>query len=359
MARLINTKREVFKILYVNIKKKFKDFHLDIEFESQDEVLALLGASGCGKSLTLKCIAGVETPDEGQIILNGRTLYDSNKRINLSPQKRKVGLLFQNYALFPNMTLEQNIMAGIPKNHPDKKGLLKEKIEVFSLQGLEKKYPHQLSGGQQQRVALARMLVNKPELILLDEPFSALDTYLRWQLEQELVSTLKAYNGTTLFVSHNRDEVYRISNRIAVINQGKIETITYKKDLFKKPPSINGAILTGCENISRAKKISEDKIFAIDWNIDLECEEKVLDTIKYIGIRAHHINWSLDEVQENHFSLNISEFIDDLFNKILVLSTNGKTPIYLKLSKDEFKNLKNNKNIDIVIKKKNILLFYS
>lgn len=349
----------VFKILYVNIKKKFKDFLLDVEFRSKDEVLALLGSSGCGKSMTLKCIAGVETPDSGQIILNGRTLYDSNKKINLSPQKRKVGLLFQNYSLFPNMTLEENIMAGIPKKHPEKIGLLKKKIESFSLQGLEKKYPSQLSGGQQQRVALARMLVNRPELILLDEPFSALDTYLRWQLEQELVSTLKDYKGTSLFVSHNRDEVYRISNRIAIMNDGKIETICCKKDLFKSPPTVNGAILTGCENISRAKKIGDKKILALDWNLELECDEIVLDNIEYIGIRAHHIDYCYDPTYENHFILNIIDFVEDIFNKIVILSSNANAPLYMKLSKEDFKSLNNNSKLAISIHKKNILLFYS
>ncbi|TJX15406.1 ATP-binding cassette domain-containing protein [Tissierella creatinini] len=348
----------VFKILYVNIKKKFKDFQLNVEFESKDEVLALLGSSGCGKSMTLKCIAGVEKPDSGQIILNGRTLYDSSKKINLCPQKRKVGLLFQNYALFPNMTLEQNILMGIPKNHPDKLGLLKEKIESFSLQGLEKKYPSQLSGGQQQRVALARMLVNSPELILLDEPFSALDTYLRWQLEQELVSTLKDYKGTSLFVSHNRDEVYRISNRIAIMKDGKIETISSKKDLFKNPSSMNGAILTGCENISRAKKIGEKRILALDWNLELECDESVLDNIEYVGIRAHHIDHCNDSIYDNHFNLNIIDFIEDLFNKIVILSSNGNAPLYIKLSKEDFKDLNINSKLDISIHKKNILLFY-
>src|SRR5690554_5287132 len=143
-------------MLYVNIKKSFKDFSLDIEFETNKETLALFGPSGCGKSMTLKCIAGIEKPDEGEIILNNRILFSSKKKINLSPQKRKVGLLFQNYALFPNMTLEENIKIGIPKNHPNKDEIVKEIIKGFSLEGLENNYPHQLSGGQQQRTALGR-----------------------------------------------------------------------------------------------------------------------------------------------------------------------------------------------------------
>ena len=134
--------------------------------------------------MTLKCIAGIEKPDEGQIVLNNRVLFDRQEKINLLPQERKVGLLFQNYALFPNMTLEENIAIGIPKNCKNKQKVIEEKIDAFSLKGLEKNYPHQLSGGQQQRVALARMLVNEPEILMLDEPFSALDEHLRWKMEQ-------------------------------------------------------------------------------------------------------------------------------------------------------------------------------
>lgn len=356
MAKLKNLEREVFNILYVNIKKKFKDFHLDIEFEAKDEILAILGASGCGKSMTLKCIAGVESPDEGKIILNDRVLYDSKKNINLSPQKRKVGLLFQNYALFPNMTLEENILTGIPKNHSDKLGLLREKIEAFSLGGLEKKYPSQLSGGQQQRVALARMLVNSPELILLDEPLSALDTYLRWQMEQELATVLKNQKTTSLFVSHNRDEVYRICDRIAVIDNGKIETVCSKEELFKNPLSVNSAVLTGCKNISRIKKFGAHKIYAIDWDLELELREEELENFNYIGIRAHHIHLCKDDTSANFHELTIEGFIDDIFSKIALLSKPGKSPIYMFLSNEEVSSLEVSDKINICIQKDDILL---
>lgn len=352
----------VINILYAKIKKRFNDFNLDIEFEAKDETLALLGASGCGKSMTLKCIAGVETLDEGLIILNGRTLFDSKKKINLLPQKRKVGLLFQNYALFPNMTLEQNIAIGVPKNNLHKSEIVKEKIKNFSLEGLEKKYPSQLSGGQQQRVALARMLVSEPELLLLDEPFSALDTYLRWQMEQELMSILKNHNGTTLYVSHNRDEVYRICDRIAVVNNGTIENLSEKLDLFNNPITVNSAILTGCKNISKAKKIDDNRIYAIDWNLELECDEKVMDNIMYVGIRAHDVELSSQLGNENSFELTLLNIVDDLFSKIVVLSnpSNSSQPFYMELSKEKFDNKFNiNKTLNVKINKKNLLLLYS
>ena len=187
--------------LYVDIEKRLGAFRLQSKFEVADETLALLGASGCGKSVTLKCIAGIMTPDRGRIVLNGRVLFDSEKRTDLTPQQRRVGYLFQQYALFPNMTVEQNILCGIREgSRSEKRALAAEKLRMFRLEGLEKKHPAQLSGGQQQRVALARILCSEPQAILLDEPFSALDSYLKWELE--LGELLGAFDGPILWVSH-------------------------------------------------------------------------------------------------------------------------------------------------------------
>ena len=189
--------------LYVDIEKRLGVFRLQSKFEVADETLALLGASGCGKSVTLKCIAGIMTPDRGRIVLNGRVLFDSEKKIALTPQQRRVGYLFQQYALFPNMTVEQNILCGIRAgSRSEKRSLAAEKLRMFRLEGLEKKYPAQLSGGQQQRVALARILCSEPQAILLDEPFSALDSYLKWNLELELSDLLAGFHGPILWVSH-------------------------------------------------------------------------------------------------------------------------------------------------------------
>lgn len=201
--------------LEVRIKKSFPDFQLDVNFRTGEEVFGVLGESGCGKSLTLKCIAGIEKPDEGRIVLNGRTLFDSEQGINVPARARRVGYLFQEYALFPHMTVEENIAVGAgaalkQKRKCNKRGketLVKQYMERFFLTGLEKKYPSELSGGQKQRVAIARMMVTEPELILLDEPFSAIDSYLKWKLEQQLMEWLQV---TTLLVSHNRDEIYRL-----------------------------------------------------------------------------------------------------------------------------------------------------
>ena len=177
--------------LEVNIKKRLGGFTLDVAFSAGDGVLALLGASGCGKSMTLRCIAGIERPDEGRIVLGDRVLFDSAQKINLPPQKRRVGLLFQNYALFPTMTVEQKIAASLSKKD---RGQVAEYIRRFRLEGLERRLPDQLSGGQQQRTALARILVSRPELLMLEQPFSALDEDLRDELQMQMNKLLHTFD---------------------------------------------------------------------------------------------------------------------------------------------------------------------
>lgn len=210
--------------LSVDIRKRLGNFQLDVSFVAEDpsETFALLGASGCGKSVALKCIAGIETPDEGRIELNGRVLFDSDSRVNVPVQGRRVGYLFQNYALFPMMTVEQNVLASVRSGSREERlERARAQMRAFRLGGLEHQRPAQLSGGQQQRCALARIMANEPELLLLDEPFSALDGYLRWQLELELADTLRAFPGGAVFVTHNRDEVYRMCDRVCVLTAGK------------------------------------------------------------------------------------------------------------------------------------------
>ena len=178
---------------------------------------AFWGPLGCGKSLTLRCIAGIETPDEGRIVVNGKVFFDSEQKINLTPQQRKTALLFQNYMLFPNLTVADNIGAGIGREVPraERERIVSEELERFGLRGFGQRYPAQLSGGQQQRVALARMLAARPGILMLDEPFSALDSHLKGVLEQNLVSLFEAFEGTILYVSHDIDESLRFCDRIA------------------------------------------------------------------------------------------------------------------------------------------------
>lgn len=270
--------------LKVNIKKRLGNFNLDVAFETERGVFAILGASGCGKSMTLKCIAGIETPDEGRIELNGRVLYDSAKKINLTPQKRRVGYMFQDYALFPNMTVEQNIKAGMGKHQEEEK--VRSYINRFRLEGMEKHYPAQLSGGQKQRVAMARMIASEPDILLLDEPFSALDSYLKWELEQEMRDMLAEVQKPVLFVSHNRDEVYRLCSMVSCIDHGKMEVIEKTKEFFHNPKTKTAAVLSGCKNISAAEIVDNNHIKALGWGITL-CVSEIPEETKAVGIRAH------------------------------------------------------------------------
>lgn len=276
--------------VYAKIKKRLGNFKLDVEFESDNGTLGLLGASGCGKSMTLKCIAGIIRPDEGLIEVNGQVLFDSNRRIDLKPQDRHVGLMFQNYALFPNMTLRENICSVL--RHSSRSSGIGSKFEELTeslyLKGLEEHYPCQLSGGQQQRAALARILASEPRLIMLDEPLSALDSYLRWQVEQELYGALASFSGTTLYVSHNRDEVFRMCRKICVINEGRSERICTAEELFSAPSSFSAAMLSGCRNYSRIIRIDEKRVHALDWKTELTCKD-VSEDIRYVGVRSHHV----------------------------------------------------------------------
>lgn len=307
--------------LFVDIEKQLGTFHLKVQFEAGNEVLGLLGASGCGKSMTLKCIAGIEIPDRGRIVLDGRTLFDSEKRINLPPQKRKVGYLFQQYALFPNMTVQQNIAAGL-RSKENKDVVIKDIIQAMNLEGTEGKRPHQLSGGQQQRVALARILVNEPEVLLLDEPFSALDSHLRFKLEQEVRDVMRRFGKTVVLVSHNRDEVFRLSDRITILCDGMVETMGSKHEVFRTPRTKNGAILTGCKNISPFKQIGTRKVLALDWNMELELGSDVRDA-SYVGIRMHDLD---TERQANRFCCRVVEEIENPFFYTLMLRKEGCHP---------------------------------
>ncbi|MDB9547981.1 molybdate ABC transporter permease subunit [Dolichospermum circinale] len=286
--------------LFLNIEKRLDNFHLKIAFNTNNQPLGLLGGSGAGKSMILRCLAGIETPTRGQIILNNRVLFDSENNINIPIYQRRIGFLFQNYALFPHLTVAQNIAFGIPK-YIDTKTEVEKQLIAMKLQGFGNRYPHQLSGGQQQRVALARALASKPEALLLDEPFSALDTHLRSQLEQQVTEILADYSGVTLFVTHNMEEAYRLCPHLLVLEQGKAAHYGSKYEIFQHPASVNVAQLTGCKNFSRANILSPQKIEAIDWGCTLEVRENIPSELSYVGIRAHHLIFTKDPQQVNTF----------------------------------------------------------
>ncbi|MDO4961266.1 MAG: ATP-binding cassette domain-containing protein [Eubacteriales bacterium] len=227
--------------LSVDIKKKLGEFELNIKVDTGRDVLALVGASGCGKSMTMKCIAGIERPDSGRIVLNGRVLFDSEKHIDLPPKERRVGYLFQQYALFPNMTVLQNVMAGVRKSSAGKAGNAEQTaramLERFGISDIAGKHPHEISGGQQQRTALARIMVNEPDVLLLDEPLSALDPYLRYTLAMEMKEVLESFDKEIILVSHSMDEIEILAKNMIVINRGEIVREGSVDEVFEEPGS--------------------------------------------------------------------------------------------------------------------------
>lgn len=324
--------------LYVNIKKRLGDFVLDVEFATEKGVSGLLGASGCGKTLTLRSIAGIMTPDEGTIVLNGNTLFDSAKRVNLPPQHRRVGYLFQNYALFPNMTVEQNIACGLyrEKDKSARKSAVAEMIKIMRLGGLEKHRPHQLSGGQQQRAALARILVGRPEILLLDEPFSALDSYLKDKLMTELWNILKTFEKDTLLVTHSRDEAYKLCATLAVMDNGRLKGVGGTKDIFADPRTRAGAALTGCKNIIEARKAGGTRVEVPAWGVIFDAGRPVGDGLCAIGVRAHHFG---ADKTENTFPIRVVDETEEPFEWTLKFmyegQDGGSEPVWWRMAKND------------------------
>ncbi|MBO4819558.1 MAG: ATP-binding cassette domain-containing protein [Firmicutes bacterium] len=317
--------------LVVDIEKKLGSFTLSAQFETGSETMALLGASGCGKSVTLKCIAGIMTPDRGRIELDGRVLFDSEKHIDLSPQQRRVGYLFQQYALFPNMTVLQNIMCGVRSGtKEDKKKKALENIRIFQLEGLEDKHPMQLSGGQQQRVALARIMASEPSVILLDEPFSALDSFLKWNLELEMSDLLVSFKGPIIWVSHDLGECYRNCDRVCVMEDGVTGDVTDMDTLLSHPQTKAAARLIGCRNFLAAEK-KENGIELKGWDISLPIE-----TDKD-GSLAVAVLDSAILFEEEGISAVVKRVIEDMDYAVMLLCPEGKEGPFIRavLPKDE------------------------
>ena len=344
--------------LVVDIEKDLAGFSLDVSFCVDDarEVMGLLGASGCGKSMTLKCIAGVVTPDSGHIELDGRVLFDSESRVDVPARDRRVGYLFQDYALFPNMDVLHNVMAGVrSRDAAERRRVAMGQIRAFRLDGLERLRPAQLSGGQRQRVALARIMGSDPDLLLLDEPFSALDGYLRWQLELELSDTLREFGRPTVFVSHSRDEVYRLCDTVCVVSSGTSEPKLTVPQLFSAPDTLSAALISGCKNVSRARVVGERLLACDDWGVTLGASREVVPDVTHAGIRAHYLrvvsvgeglagpvpdadasDGSAPGADGNLIPCAVDRVIDSTFSTIVMLATPGGARLRYELEKDEW-----------------------
>lgn len=285
-----------------NIKKSFdgtevlKDISLTVE---KGEVLGIIGPSGSGKSTLLRCATDLEKPDSGEIHYEGT-----------------FGLVFQNFNLFPHYSVMKNITdAPLRVQKRKKDEVYQEARELLAKMGLsdkEQAYPYQLSGGQQQRVALARMMIGEPEAILLDEPFSALDGYLKDVLQREMQDFLKDYSGDMILVTHSRDEAYKFCRELSIVHEGRILVTGETKQLFERPGLLEAAKLTGCKNFSRAERLGSHEIYAADWKMKLHTEENVDEDITYVGIRGH---WIRPEAKpgENCMAVRVDQYIETTF----------------------------------------------
>ena len=312
-------------MLETEIEKRIGQFHLRAAFSCGREFMGILGASGCGKSMTLKCIAGIERPDRGRIVLDGRVLFDSEKKIDLPPQQRRVGYLFQHYALFPGMSVRQNILCGLhaEKDRQKKEKRTDEMLELLQLREVASLRPEALSGGQAQRAALGRILVNEPDLLMLDEPFSALDAHLRLELQAELKNLLAGYGRGILMVTHDRDEAYRMCDRLGIMEQGQMLAVKRTKELFADPGTRAAAMLTGCKNIAEARKTGEWEVFVPAWGIRLATAKPVRDGLTAVGIRAHDFH---PDTRENSFPVSVLQEMEEPFEWISEFRYPGQDP---------------------------------
>ena len=251
--------------LEVNIRKSFSSFTLDVAFEAGDETLGFLGASGCGKSLTMRCIAGIETPDEGRIVVNDRVFFDSERKINLTPQQRKTALLFQSYMLFPNLTVAENVAAGIGReaSKADRDALVAAELKRFGLEGFDRRYPAQLSGGQQRRVAFAGVLAMEPRILVLDEPVAGLDPVAREEF-LDLIAQLHGSGLTVVMVSHSMDDLARLSDRVLVLNEGRQFAFGSPTEVFAHGDELRAIGL----DVPAPQKLA-DELRGI-WNVDYD-----------------------------------------------------------------------------------------
>jgi len=260
-------------VLEINIAKRLGDFHLNLSFTAGQEILVLFGPCGAGKSLALQCIAGLMQPDQGLIRVNGQTFFQAEGgRVlqNVPAHRRSIGYVFQSYALFPHLTVAQNIAYG-GRGRPGLEDKTRRLLERMRLQGLEARYPAQLSGGQQQRVAIARALMIEPAVLLLDEPFSALDSAVREKLQGELLGLQREMGLSVIYVTHLLADAFALGDRMAVINDGRLEQIGAKQEVYQRPATRAVARFTGTRNIFDGQVLAvKGREVHINW-----CGQKV------------------------------------------------------------------------------------
>lgn len=334
--------------LKVDIKKRVNNFELNIKFEVNNKPLALLGSSGSGKSMILKSIAGLENPDIGTICNRDKVFFSSKDKVNIPSGQRKIGFIFQNYALFPHMSVYENIAFGLGNiSREEKEEIVYEELKKVHMLDFQERYPSELSGGQQQRVAIARALSLKPEILLFDEPFSALDEHTRGLVVREIGETLSEFNGSTIIVTHNMDEAYRLCEDIVVINNGAEERSGDKKSIFNNPKTVQTARLTGCKNIVDVITIDEESVFVNDWNCILKVSNN--KRITKIGFRGHYVELKKNMEKENCIQCSIEYISEGAFEVTVFMrpieAFKENIVIQCEFTRDYWDKFKNTENI--------------
>jgi molybdate ABC transporter permease protein len=288
--------------LQVDVERRLENFTLSVSMETARGASGLLGPSGSGKSMTLRMIAGVTAPDRGRITLNGRVLFDSAAGINLSPAGRRIAMVFQDYALFPHLTVAENVGFGLAGlKAADRRARVEQQLASMRIAELANRFPREISGGQRQRVAIARCMAMKPDALLLDEPFAALDFHLRRQTEEQLRETLFEFHGPVVFVTHDMEEAFRFCTDLLVLNDGRLIASGPRQQLFERPRTVAAARLTGCKNIVSAARLDENRIAIPGWDCQLSSFASVPESLSHLGYRSHQVVFAEQAGSENTF----------------------------------------------------------
>ena len=302
VATISQTSSPASSHLDVKLQRHLESFTLQMALSTGRGPVGLLGASGSGKSMTLRMIAGVSTPDRGRIVLNGQTLFDSETHRNIPAAQRRVGLVFQDYALFPHLTVAQNVGFGLHALHePERRARVQHQLAALRIADLANRYPKEISGGQRQRVAIARCMVTKPDVLLLDEPFAALDPHLRRQTEEQLRETLAEFDGPVIFVTHDMEEAFRFCTDLLVLDGGSVIAHGPKHQLFEQPRTVAAARLTGCKNIVPAHRIAPRRLQVDAWACELDVLGHAPANVTHIGYRSHQVIFGRPAKEPNTF----------------------------------------------------------
>ena len=288
--------------LEVAVERRLENYTLHVDLTARAGAVGLLGPSGSGKSMTMRMIAGLSAPDRGRIVLNGRVLFDSASRTNLPPAHRRIGMVFQDYALFPHLTVAGNIgfgLAGLPRS--ERCARVQQQLASLRIAELANRFPREISGGERQRVAIARCMAMQPDALLLDEPFAALDPHLRRQTEEQLRETLSRFSGAVVFVTHDMEEAFRFCTDLLVLNRGRVIAGGPKHELFERPRTVAAARLTGCKNIVAAAALSENRVSVPGWNCELATAAAVPASLTHVGYRSHQVVFQPNASGENTF----------------------------------------------------------